>query len=98
MSFFLKVYEIVKQIPYGKVMTYGYIAKLIGNFRMSRQVGWALHKNPDPSKIPCHRVVNRKGNPSKAFAFGGENRQIKLLKSEGVEFEKGKVKKQFIIS
>lgn len=76
-------------------MTYGNIARLIGKSRMSRQVGWALHKNPDPDNIPCYRVVDRHGSPSKAFAFGGENRQIELLKNEGVEFEKEKVKKTY---
>ncbi|HHU43291.1 MAG: MGMT family protein [Bacillota bacterium] len=97
MNFFNKVYEVVKQIPYGKVMTYGTIAKIIGNPNMSRQVGWALHSNPDLENIPCHRVVDRYGNPSKAFAFGGENRQIELLKREGVEFYQGKVKRDFFI-
>ena len=85
-GFFDKVYEVVKQIPYGKVTTYGAIAKLCGNPRMSRQVGWALHVNPEPYVIPCHRVVNREGKLSGAFAFGGKNVQYDLLKAEGVDF------------
>ncbi len=88
MSFFEKVYEIVKQIPYGSVMSYGDIAELLGNRRMSRQVGWALHVNPDPENIPCYRVVNRVGEVSSAFAFGGANVQRELLEKEGVEFDK----------
>jgi methylated-DNA-protein-cysteine methyltransferase-like protein len=87
MNFFEKVYEVVKQIPYGKVLTYGDIAKIIGSPKASRQVGWALHSNPDPEHIPCYRVVDRFGRVSKAFAFGGENRQRQLLEQEGVVFD-----------
>ncbi len=83
---FQKVYEIVRQIPKGKVTTYGQIACLIGNPRLSRAVGYALHINPEPGVIPCHRVVNRFGGLSEAFAFGGENQQRILLESEGVVF------------
>ena len=85
MSFFNEVYEICKKIPYGKVTTYGDIAKMLGMPRAVRQVGWALHVNPDPGNIPCHRVVNRHGSLSGAFAFGGENAQKLLLEAEGVE-------------
>lgn len=83
---FQKVYEIVRQIPRGKVTTYGQIACLIGNPRLSRAVGYALHVNPEPGVIPCHRVVNRFGGLSEAFAFGGENQQRILLEREGVLF------------
>lgn len=85
------IYDVVKQIPYGKVATYGQVAALAGNRRWSRVVGYALHVNPDPEHIPCYRVVNRHGEVSKAFAFGGENRQIALLENEGVKFIDGKV-------
>lgn len=88
---FEKIYEIVRHIPYGKVATYGQIAELAGNRRLSRVVGYALHVNPDPEGIPCYRVVNRFGEVSKAFAFGGENRQVELLQAEGVEFQDGRV-------
>ncbi|NLL34747.1 MAG: MGMT family protein [Clostridiales bacterium] len=91
MSTFERIYEVVKQIPQGKVATYGQVALLAGNPRWSRVVGYALHVNPDPSEIPCHRVVNRFGEVSKAFAFGGENVQIHLLESEGVIFIDGRV-------
>ena len=76
---FDKIYNIVRQIPKGKVATYGQVALLAGNPRWARVVGYALHVNPDPETIKCHRVVNRNGEVSKAFAFGGENMQIHLL-------------------
>lgn len=88
---FNRIYEVVKQIPYGNVATYGQVAALAGNRRWARVVGYALHVNPDPDNIPCYRVVNRMGEVSKAFAFGGENRQIELLEAEGIVFEDGKV-------
>lgn len=90
-SVFELIYEVVKQIPRGKVATYGQVAALAGNKRWARVVGYALHANPDPEHIPCHRVVNRLGEVSKAFVFGGENRQIELLESEGVVFTDGRV-------
>lgn len=85
MNFFESVYEVVKRVPKGKVITYGQIAKILGYPRMSRQVGFALHQNPNPVEIPCHRVVNRFGSLSSAFAFGGDNEQKRLLEDEGVE-------------
>lgn len=85
-GFFDKVYDVVKLIPSGKVATYGQIARLCGNKRMSRQVGWALHVNPQPYVVPCHRVVNREGSLAPSFAFGGEDVQKQLLIAEGVEF------------
>lgn len=88
---FERIYAVVKQIPKGQVATYGQIAELAGNKRWSRVVGYALHVNPDPDSIPCHRVVNRLGEPSPAFAFGGKNRQVELLSKEGVSFIDGKV-------
>ncbi len=89
---FTRIYEIVKRIPKGKVATYGQIALMAGNPRWSRVVGYALHVNPQPEQIPCFRVVNRFGEVSSAFAFGGENRQIDLLRQEGVTFiEEGRV-------
>lgn len=82
---FASIYDIVKQIPRGKVSTYGQIAALSGNPRRARIVGYALHVNPAPGVIPCHRVVNKEGRVSPAFAFGGENMQIQMLRQEGVE-------------
>ena len=98
MGFFDKVYLVVKDIPRGKVASYGSVARLVGNKSMSRQVGWALHVNPDPDNIPCHRVVFKDGSLSEAFAFGGRNAQRALLEKEGVMFdEKGRVKPCFFI-
>ncbi len=92
MNTFEKIYEVVKRIPKGRVATYGQIAALAGNRRLSRVVGYALHVNPDPESIPCYRVVNRFGEVSKAFAFGGENMQITLLRADGIEVsDEGKV-------
>ena len=88
------IYDVVKKIPYGKVATYGQVAFLAGNPHWSRVVGYALHVNPDPDNIKCYRVVNRFGEVSTAFAFGGSNKQIELLKNEGVTFIDGKVDMQ----
>ena len=87
MNTFERIYEVVKTIPAGKVATYGQVARLAGNPRLSQIVGYALHSNPRPGEIPCHRVVNRFGGLAPAFAFGGENMQRALLESEGVEFD-----------
>jgi len=71
-------------IPSCKVAYYGHIARLAGNTKMARQVGWALHVNPEPGVIPCHRVVMKDGSLTKSFAFGGIDVQKQLLNSEGV--------------
>ena len=91
MNTFELIYDVVRKIPRGKVATYGQIAMLAGNPHWSRVVGYALHVNPEPGVIPCHRVVNRLGEPSSAFAFGGVNEQIQLLQNEGVEIKDGRV-------
>ena len=82
-----KIYEIVKRIPEGSVATYGQVAFLAGNPRWSRVVGYALHANPDPSTIPCHRVVNRNGEVAESFVFGGGKVQRQRLEDEGIIFE-----------
>lgn len=86
MSVFEQIYAIVRKIPAGKVATYGMVAHLAGNPRWARVVGYALHVNPEPGVIPCHRVVNRTGELAPAFAFGGEGAQRQLLEQEGVCF------------
>lgn len=86
LSVFQRIYEVVKRIPKGKVATYGQVALVAGNPRWARVVGYALHCNPDPESIPCYRVVNREGRVSSAFAFGGENIQVEMLKADGVGF------------
>lgn len=85
-NIFELIYEKVKKIPKGKVATYGQIALYVGNPRLSQVVGFALHSNPDPKTIPCHRVVNRFGETADAFKFGGGDKQRELLEAEGVEF------------
>jgi methylated-DNA-protein-cysteine methyltransferase-like protein len=87
MNTFEKIYEVVKNIPEGRVATYGQVALLAGNPRWARVVGYALHVNPEPGIIPCHRVVNREGRVAPGFAFGGEGVQRQLLESEGIVFE-----------
>ncbi len=92
MNTFDKIYTVVKTIPKGKVASYGQVALLAGNPRWSRVVGYALHSNPSPDEIPCHRVVFSDGRLSKGFAFGGEEIQKALLEGEGVFFDaEGKV-------
>jgi methylated-DNA-protein-cysteine methyltransferase-like protein len=85
MSLFKDIYEVCKKIPKGKVATYGQIAFLAGRPKCSRQVGWALHSNPEQEVIPCHRVINRFGKLCEGFAFGGIDIQKQLLEAEGVE-------------
>lgn len=86
-----RIYAAVKKIPRGKVATYAQIAEMAGDRKMARTVGNALHHNPEPGIIPCHRVVNAKGECSGSFAFGGAGAQEKLLLEEGVRVENGKV-------
>ncbi len=80
------VYQIVVRIPRGQVATYGQVAVLAGYPRRARFVGYALHSNPEPGVIPCHRVVFRDGSLAPGFAFGGEEHQRELLEQEGVIF------------
>lgn len=88
------VYMVVKNIPCGYVMNYAMVAELAGYPTRVRQVGRALHNNPDPATIPCHRVVMKDGSLSPAFVFGGENEQKKRLLAEGVTFKGDKVDMQ----
>lgn len=85
MNTFERIYAVVRRIPRGRVATYGQVAMLAGNPHWSQVVGYALHVNPDPEGIPCYRVVNRFGEVSSAFAFGGGNRQRELLEADGIE-------------
>lgn len=83
---FERIYQQVKRIPRGKVASYGLIAGAAGNPRWARVVGYALHVNPRPEEIPCHRVVTKEGAVAPGFAFGGPNVQRELLEAEGVTF------------
>jgi methylated-DNA-protein-cysteine methyltransferase-like protein len=84
-NFFERVYQIVRKIPEGKVMTYGQIAAKIGT-KDARRVGHALHANKEGSGVPCHRVVNKDGRLAPSYAFGGYHEQRNRLIAEGVKF------------
>lgn len=86
-----EVYEFLRKIPKGKVVTYGQIAAYLGNKKMARVVGNVLHKNPDPDKYPCYKVVDNRGNLSKHFAFGGIDKQKEKLEGDGIVVENYKV-------
>lgn len=91
-GFFARVYEAVRQIPPGYVLSYGQVARMVGEPRKARFVGFALHSNPEPGVIPCHRVVFKDGSVTNGFAFGGPEVQRRLLEEEGVTFtEDGRV-------
>lgn len=83
-GFFEKVYQIVKQIPYGKVTTYGIIANYLGSPKSARMVGWALNNSKNNAEIPAHRVVNRKGLLTGKNHFQATNLMSQLLENEGV--------------
>ena len=85
-EFSKRVYDVVKGIPRGSVMSYGRVAALAGNPRAARGVGFALHHNPYPGIVPFHRVVFRDGSICTGYAFGGPEVQRRLLEDEGVEF------------
>lgn len=86
MNSYERIYAVVRSIPRGTVATYGQVARLAGNPRWARVVGYALHVNPDPEGIPCYRVVDRNGYTSSAFAFGGSDIQKALLEADGIPF------------
>lgn len=84
LSFFSKVYEVVRQIPEGKVTSYGAIAKYLGSPQSSRMVGWAMNASHSLDGVPAHRVVNRKGLLTGKHHFGGGTIMQQLLENEGV--------------
>ena len=79
-----KVYEYLRTIPKGKVVTYGQIAEYLGNKQFARVVGNILHNNPNEDRYPCYKVVDSKGNLSRHFAFGGIEKQKEKLEREGI--------------
>ena len=89
-SFSSRVYQIVKQIPRGKVSTYGHIALLAGSPNASRAVGFALHKlhGDDLDSVPWQRVINAAGKISAKGDYLRADIQKKLLQKEGVKFNK----------
>jgi len=84
-NFFERVYIVVRQIPYGKVTSYGAIAKVLGAARSARMVGWAMNAAHNLEDIPAHRVVNRKGLLTGKHHFDGTNLMQQLLESEGIK-------------
>lgn len=84
-NFFEKVYQIARQIPYGRVTSYGAIAKALGAARSARMVGWAMNASHNMDDVPAHRVVNRNGTLTGKHHFDGTNLMQQLLESEGVE-------------
>ncbi len=85
-GFFEKVYKIVADIPEGSVITYGMIARMLGNPRASRVVGYAMNNAPSERNLPCHRVVNKAGEMAPGNIFGGEEKQRRILRGEGITF------------
>jgi methylated-DNA-protein-cysteine methyltransferase-like protein len=83
-NFFDRVYQIVRQIPVGKVTSYGAIAKALGTARSARMVGWAMNTCHNLDDVPAHRVVNRKGLLTGKHHFDGTNLMQQLLENEGV--------------
>jgi methylated-DNA-protein-cysteine methyltransferase related protein len=90
-SFFQKVYEVVKLIPYGRATSYGAIARYLGTPGSSRMVGWAMNASHVQPGIPAHRVVNRNGLLTGKVHFGGTNVMQQLLESEGIEISENKI-------
>lgn len=84
-----KVFQTVSEIPLGKVATYGQIASIADTG--PRAVGTFLHRNTNPKKYPCHRVIHSDGTLAKGYAFGGLQVQESLLKKEGIQFQRGKI-------
>lgn len=83
-NFFERVYKVTRLIPYGRVTSYGEIAKYLGAARSARMVGWAMNKAHNLEDVPAHRVVNRKGLLTGKHHFDGTNLMQQLLESEGV--------------
>ena len=86
-GFFERAYDVVRQIPEGRVASYSQVARLMGAPRCARQVGFAMHASPGVAGgVPCHRVVFADGSLAPGFAFGGPGEQRRMLEAEGVGF------------
>ena len=90
-NFYERVYEVVRKIPYGKVTSYGAIAKYLGAARSARMVGWAMNASHGDESIPAHRVVNRKGLLTGKHHFSGINLMQQLLENEGIIIKEAKI-------
>ena len=90
-DFFEKVYEVVRKVPYGRVTSYGAIARYLGTGRSARVVGWAMNQSHALDDVPAHRVVNRNGLLTGKHHFGGTRLMQQLLESEGVRVKDDQV-------
>lgn len=90
-NFYQKVYEVARKIPYGRVTSYGAIAKAIGAAKSARMVGYAMNGAAAMQDVPAHRVVNRNGLLTGKHHFSGTHLMQQLLESEGVEIKEDKV-------
>lgn len=85
-GFFNKVYDVARQIPHGRVTSYGAIANYLGTAQSARVVGWAMNDSHSQNEfVPAHRVVNRNGMLSGKHHFGNSNTMQQLLENEGIE-------------
>lgn len=85
------VYDYLTRIPKGNVVTYGQIARYLGDPHLARAVGNMLHKNPDGMVYPCYKVVNAQGKLSRHYAFGGVEAQRRRLEQDGIRVENHRV-------
>ncbi|MCA9386882.1 MGMT family protein [Candidatus Dojkabacteria bacterium] len=90
MKNYKEVFEYIKNVPPGSVVTYKQVAIACG-LNTPRLVGKILHRNENPEIYPCHRVVRANGTVASGYAFGGPGKQQKMLENEGVKFENGKI-------
>jgi len=86
-GFFERVYEVVRQVPYGRVTSYGAIARYLGTGRSARLVGWAMNSSHGLEDVPAHRVVNRNGVLTGKHHFPGSRLMEQLLENEGIRVE-----------
>lgn len=90
-NFFQKVYDVAARIPYGRVTSYGAIARYLGTGRSARMVGWAMNNAGSREDVPAHRVVNRNGLLTGKHHFGGTNLMQQLLENEGIRVIENKI-------
>ena len=90
-NFFKKVYTVVKKVPYGRVTSYGAIAKYLGAARSARMVGWAMNASHYDDSVPAHRVVNRLGMLTGKHHFDGSNLMQQLLENEGIKIKDAQI-------
>lgn len=90
-NFFERVYAVARQIPPGRVTSYGAIAKILGSAKSARMVGWAMNACGGRDDVPAHRVVNRVGMLTGKHHFDGTNLMQQLLESEGVQVKNNQV-------